>query len=139
MLQTVDITTNDALGMHDMMRKRISTQQMEMQAKRASQQDISGKMEKLIFEVKSKIARLMVENKQTLWRYYLHCERDIERKWSKENGGGVRRVIPGFVTPAIWKEGMNSVLGMNSSVSSVYELSGGGGVQIDTSPTCCLS
>ena len=56
-----------------------STQQMEMQAKRQSNVDLSGKMEKLIFEVKSKIARLIVENKSTLWKYFFTVTRKREK------------------------------------------------------------
>lgn len=68
------------------------------------------KIDRICWEVKSKVARFMVENKGALWSYFQQFEQDMIKKSKKKRP-------PGMIEPAGWQEGMHSVLGMDETIA----------------------
>eukprot|EP00392_Amoebophrya_sp_AT5.2_P000703 g704.t1 len=110
MLQSADICTNDLIGMEA--RAKNATD-MEHSAIKSARGTLSARMEKLCFEVKTRVARILVDNKQALWKFWLTHEKDGDYQ-SNQSG----KLPPGLISFDAWKEGISSVLGSCASVIS---------------------
>ncbi|CAD7947499.1 unnamed protein product [Amoebophrya sp. A120] len=111
MLANAEITTNDLLAMDQMQARAKNATSMEHAAIKNSRQSLSQRMDKLIFEVKTRFARILVDNKQGLWKFWLTHEKEGDY-----NDNRSKSAPPGLITFDAWKEGISSMVGTNGSV-----------------------
>ncbi|CAD7951185.1 unnamed protein product [Amoebophrya sp. A25] len=110
MLATADITTNDVLSLEQLNARKKGATEMEYAAIKNARSSLAVRMDKLIFEVKTRIARILVDHKQELWKFWLQHEKDGDYNSRPGNAP------PGLISIDAWKEGIAAQVGSCASV-----------------------